>query len=139
MTVNEITAALTARRDKTYWERGVTKYALDLLYDLPLMMELHLANNQTKWESGLTLRALLLNGARDWKQFSYGGCALICDEQICDRLATPSEKIHCQYGRWRPNRNEEWLDVQARALAQAYARICSYVREAENETALQSA
>lgn len=61
----------------------------------------------------------LLNGARDWKEYSYGGCSLIYDYEIAERLCSPSELKKCRDGERQPNRSETWLDVQARALYQA--------------------
>ena len=68
----------------------------------------------------------LLDGAKDWKEYSYGGSALIYDDDIAERLATPSE-IRRQTRKdglsSMANANETWLDVQARALYQASRRI----------------
>ncbi len=33
----------------------------------------------------------MLNGASNWRQFSYGGSALIYNEEIAERLCSPSE------------------------------------------------
>lgn len=33
----------------------------------------------------------LLGGARDWKEYSYGGNSLIYNQDIAERLATSSE------------------------------------------------
>ena len=61
----------------------------------------------------------LLNGADNWAQYSWGGCSFIYDGYIADRLCTPSEWKKTNGGLRRPNKNELWLDVQARALRQA--------------------
>lgn len=63
-----------------------------------------------------------MNGARDWNQYSYGGNACIYDSDIAEGLCTPSELKRRDYGRKKPNAREEWLDVQIRALYQAYNR-----------------
>ncbi|BCV19206.1 hypothetical protein ATOBIA_N14960 [Atopobiaceae bacterium P1] len=62
---------------------------------------------------------VLLNGADSWSKYSYGGCALIYDPEICERYSTPSEIKRTKCGEKRPNAREEWLDVQARECAQA--------------------
>ena len=67
--------------------------------------------------------AAMLNGARDWNEYSCGGCSAIYDEHIARRLCTPSELRRTYYGNRRPNNRETWLDVQARALFQAAANI----------------
>lgn len=65
------------------------------------------------------LRDALLNGAGDWSQYSWGGCALIYDQEIAKALCNPTELKKTRNGERRPNSREEWLDVQARALGQA--------------------
>ena len=74
---------------------------------------------------------LVLNGAENWKEFSYGASALVYDGDIAEHYCTPSElkkvgfkKIDLgNYVEKQPNANEEWLDVQARALRQAWWAI----------------
>ena len=61
----------------------------------------------------------LLNGASNWAEYSYGGCSLIYDTDIAERLCTPSELKRKRGGELPPNTSENWLDVQTRALAQA--------------------
>lgn len=54
-----------------------------------------------------------------------GGNSLIYDQDIANRLATPSEikRVTRKDGSLRkPNASEEWLDTQARALYQASRR-----------------
>lgn len=60
---------------KSYWRRGVRQYAIGLLSGLDL-----LAVEKS------TLHSALLNGASDWSEYSYGGCALISDRDIAARL-----------------------------------------------------
>ena len=62
---------------------------------------------------------ILLNGARDWKEYSWSGNAFVSDFDICQTLATPSEQARKKDGELPPNSRESWLDVQARALHQA--------------------
>lgn len=72
---------------------------------------------------------LVLNGAENWNQFSWGGSGLIYDAEIAEHYSTPSElkKVgfnkENMYVEKQPNANEEWLDVQARALRQAWWAI----------------
>ena len=60
----------------------------------------------------------LLNKA-DWSEYSYGGCALVYDEDIARHYCTPSElrKVTHKDGTIseRANARGIWLDVQARA------------------------
>ena len=91
---------------KSAWSKGVEIYAQEL-------QEFLTENNLP------ATKEAMLNGARDWKEYSYGGCSLIYDCQIAERLCSPSELKRTDNGRLMPNRNENWLDVQARALHQA--------------------
>ena len=118
-TLLAVKAAMSARKDRSAWDRGVTEYALELLDNIEAE-SLDAPVSITKED--------LLNGAQDWSQYSYGGSALIYDCDIAERLCSPSELKRCRGGDWRPNRNEEWLDVQARALNQAARRILAVIR-----------
>ena len=46
---------------------------------------------------------------------------------ICKRLCSPSEQRKTKNGERKPNANEEWLDVQARALCQAARLVIDIV------------
>lgn len=103
---------------RSAWDRGVARYALDLINSLEERDIHEIAPN-----SPLFLKQCL-NGADDWRQYSNGGCSLICDCEIVERLATDSEKRRYNAGRLeRPNARESWLDCQARALFQAFRLI----------------
>lgn len=91
------------------WKRGVQGYALGMLEDLDPDLDLR---------PGRTERALL-NGAHDWGEYSWAGCALAYDEDIAKAVCVPGELARTRGGRLRPNEAEEWLDVQARACFQA--------------------
>ena len=106
-TINEIIVTIESANPRSAWGRGVKAYALELLEDLP---------SNVSYGSVASLEADLLNGARNWSQYSWGGCSLIYYEDIASRLCTPSELKKTRNGERRPNAREEWLDVQARAL-----------------------
>ncbi len=112
---------------RSRWGRAVQEDAYDLAEELRAggVEEL-----PTDYEE---LCALLLNGARDWAQWSWGGCGLCYDEDIAERYCTPSELARCRGGLRRPNRREEWLDVQARAMAQAARLVRATVRKVSDE------
>jgi hypothetical protein len=101
------------------WTTGVNEYAEELRE--------FLAENNLE-----ATKENMLNGARDWNEYSYGGSSLIYDDDIAERLATPSEiKSRTRKdGSLNQNANarETWLDVQARALYQASRKI---LREAK--------
>jgi hypothetical protein len=91
---------------KSAWSKGVETYAQEL-------QEFLAENNLPATKENL------LNGASNWREYSYGGCSLVYDYEIAERLCTPSEIKRTDNGRLQPNRNETWLDCQARALFQA--------------------
>lgn len=99
---------------RSAWGRGVLEYARDLVESLPDDWEYSNAN---------LLEKELLNGASSWNEYSWGGCALIYDADICERLASPSEQKRKKGGELAPNSRESWLDCQARALFQAFILI----------------
>ena len=100
---------------RSAWDRGVAKYALDIISDLK-----ERGINEVTPESPLFLKQCL-NGAESWHQYSIGGCSLICDFEIVERLSTDSEKRKFKAGRLeRPNAWESWIDCQGRALNQAF-------------------
>jgi len=118
---NEIIESIRARKTRSAWDRGVQAYAIELLEDL---------------EGEEITREALLNGASDWSEYSQGGCALIYDADIAERLCSPSELRKTRGGERNPNRRETWLDVQARALSQAFRLINREKEHMERELAI---
>ena len=110
---------LENRKDRSAWDKGVTIYALELLDEIKESIDYNGKEPETMEE----LKKIALNGAENWDEYSWGGCSLIYNGDIAERLCTPSELKKTQNGERRPNSREEWLDVQARALRQAYNRI----------------
>ena len=97
--------ALKKEKARSAWKKGVILYAIEILDNLEDKKEITEKN--------------LLNGAKDWHQYSEDGCALIYNIDICHRLCTPSEIKKTREGERRPNKQENWIDAQARALYQA--------------------
>lgn len=124
-TIEEIRKELEARNDRSAWNNGVNEYALELLEKLE---EYRDYNKTDKHVHPLELEAELLNGAKNWSAYSWCGSALFYNYDIAKRLCTPSELKKTRNGERRPNSREEWLDVQARALFQAYKRIIDISR-----------
>ena len=102
---------------RSAWNHGVMRYALELINTVEVGEEI--------------TEKKMLKGAKDWKEYSYGGCALIWDELICRRLCTPSEIKKTRNGERKPNKYETWMDVQARALYQAARLIMKIKKEVE--------
>lgn len=119
-TIEEIRKELETRNDRSKWNKGVTVYALELLDNLEEFREF---NEADKHIHPLEVEHELLNGARNWIAYSWGGSSLIYDFDIAERLCTPSELKRSRNGERNPNSREQWLDVQARALSQACGLI----------------
>ena len=117
--------SIESEKQRSAWDKGVTEYALELVEQLAEQIdggyfdELELGNTKV-------VKIALLNGAKDWNQYSWGGCSLIYDCDIAKRLCCPSELRKTHNGERRPNSKEEWLDTQARALTQAANRVNGY-------------
>ena len=114
-------ALATIPAGRSAWGRGVHAYASELVESIDDSADL---SNET------LLRKALLNGADDWRQYSEGGCALVYDADIAERVCSPSELKRCKGGERQPNARENWLECQARALAQAAALVRRAYRKA---------
>ena len=123
-----VRASIEAENQRSAWNRAVTVYALELLDDLAEAAE-HGYFDPADLAAPKMLKKALLNGADSWSQYSWGGCSLIYNSDIAERVCTPSELKKRNGGEWRPNSCEEWLDVQARALFQACNRIVRHARK----------
>lgn len=114
--------ALEADRamNRSAWGRGVVMYAQEMVDHF-----------ETEYNYGLkdftpsvkNLEKVLLNGAENWHEYSWGGSSLIYDCDIAKRLCSPSELKKTKGGLNRPNGREDWLDVQERALRQAFRAL----------------
>lgn len=127
-TIKAIKRELKKEKGASCWARGVLTYAAELLDDLYYLEESEELNYNTA-------EKVLLNGADNWKQYSWGGCSLIYNGDICERLATPSEQKRKKGGELNPNNSEQWLDTQARALYQASHKIKSIIYKLDNKGA----
>lgn len=100
------------KKERGAYGRGVYEYAFDIID----VLEEYEPEELEAVKNRQYLKKLMLKGAESTKEASYGACFLIYDEDIAERLCNPSELKKTKHGQRRPNRNEEWLDVQARAL-----------------------
>ena len=116
-TINEIINAIENENARSAWRKGVKEYAVMMLENFT---DGDFENVSTRKE----IKEILLNGAKTWHEYSYGGCALIYDTDIAKTLCTPSELKLKKGGELQPNSRENWLDVQAKALSHAYDLIC---------------
>ena len=124
----KIKSILENRKDRSAWDKGVTVYALEMLDEVAEHIDYGGKEPETRTE----FKGIALNGANSWNQYSWGGSSLIYDCDIAERLCTPSELKKTRGGERRPNSQEEWLDVQARALQQAFRRLAIAWETANN-------
>lgn len=123
MILEEVRKTLMNRKHKSAFDRGITQYALELLDNFEEAVK------RSHIDETSINRDILLNGAHDWTEYSYGGCSFIFDSDIAERLCTPSELKKKKGGELQPNSYELWLDVQARALNQACERLLKAFRD----------
>ena len=123
-TVAEIRKAINEKNPRYAWNKGVKAYMLEFLDHVK---DYHKLNENDEVRK-VTITELL-NGARDWEQYSYGGCSLIYDEDIAERLCPPSMQKKKDHRR----RDTPWLDVQARALGEAAAALIRLVNKMSKE------
>ena len=102
---------------RSAWNNGVKTYAIELLDDAASNRECE------EFASLQELKDAILNGASDWMQYSEGGCSLIYNKDIAERLCNPTELKRTKNGTNNPNSRENWVQVQARALFQAWELI----------------
>lgn len=115
VTKEQLLAAVSAHKaGRGAWSRGVHTYAVELVEGLDDSADL---SNES------LLSKAILNGADSWRQYSEGGCALIYDADIAERLCAPSELKRVKGGDRQPNARESWIECQARALWQAHKVI----------------
>jgi hypothetical protein len=118
-TKSALASAIAARPiGRSAWSKAVTAYCDDLLESI-----------ESEEIEPDTLKSVLLNGAQTWSEYSYGGCSLIYDADIAERVCCPSELKKTRGGERQPNSRETWLDCQARALFQAASRILRTARQ----------
>lgn len=122
MKVSELIKAIEGNKVRSAWDKAVNTYAIELLEQL---------NKNDDFVGSPADKKALLNGADSWEQFSYGGCSLIYNGDIAERVCSPSEYKKTKEGERNPNKYESWLDVQARALTQASNRIIKTVKRLE--------
>lgn len=107
---------------RSAWSKGVALYAHELIDDLEMDIRDGF-HSPTVLGNVAELEKAMLNGAEAWKQYSEGGCAFCYDHQIAKRLCTPGELRKTDYGRKDPNPHESWIDIQSRALYQAFRMV----------------
>ena len=97
---------------RSTWDKAVWSDAFEMV-----------SLSETEEFNSSNYEKILLNGASSWHEYSWGGCALVYNIDIARHYCTPSELKKTREGLRRPNKEEDWLDVQARALSQACRKV----------------
>ncbi len=124
----KINEKIKEKTKRSQWSWGVTEYALELSKEL----EENILGGYFKTKnlnSNKRTEKQLLNGANNWKQYSRDGNSLIYNQDIARRLCNDTELKKTQDGKRRPNKRENWLDYQARALQEAANRVQKSIKE----------
>ena len=108
MKKQEIIKKLEELRIRSAWMRGVVEVA-------------HMIIEKAECEEikSEEIEAIAKDGASSLEKAVYGGCYLIYDHQIAETFCNKSELKRTKNGLKDPNKSENWLDVQHRALMQA--------------------
>lgn len=115
-TKEKIINKLEETKCRSAWGRARIQYAVEIIEALD-------KESIDEWYRSKAFERTCLNGAADWAEYSWGGCSLIYDKDIAERTCAPYELKLVDGGRKAPNKNESWLDVQARCLTQAFCQI----------------
>lgn len=122
MLKNKMYEKLRKYQQKSAWEKGVKLYAYEIVENV--IKNYKYSSNDVNIEYNFSNIEEQMSGSSSWKEYSRGGRSLIYDIDIAQRLCTYSELKRLKKGYIedevrRPNKNEDWLEVQARALNQA--------------------
>ena len=98
VTKQKLLSAVAAHKaGRSAWSRAVHTYAVELVESLEDGADL---------SNEVMLQKALLNGASSWAQYSEGGCALVYNADIAERLCSPSELKRVRGGERQPNSRE---------------------------------
>lgn len=115
--IRDIRDEIDATPGGSAWIFGVHCYAVDILSGYID------GRGLTIWDEAERIGKIteedLLNGAKDWRQYSRTGNSLIYNRDICYRLCGRKALEWTQEGELPPNDHADWLDLQAKALQQA--------------------
>ena len=129
--IQAVTNEVNNTKTRSAWNKGVKVYALEMLESFEEWRRWNEENRESVPELD---EETALNGASDWIAWAYGGCGLVYDCAIAERLCTPSELRKLQYktgAMTQPAPCTNWLDIEARAAVQAWRMIAEAVRKLE--------
>ena len=125
VTIGQLLTAIKRYKPRSAWDNGVKLSAIDIIEYLEPDPRYQIDNiNQ--------FEKILLDGNRNWREYSANGLPLSFEQDIARRFCNPSELKKVQkktkdvWGAWeyrRPNSDENWFDLQGRASYQAFELI----------------
>ena len=124
LNINELMQEIGATRARSYWDKAVKTYALELVEELNKSIKAGRANIESI-KSVDDLEAVLKSGAPCWNAYSdWGlGCSLESAQEIARRVCTPSELKRYKGGEIFPNECQTWQEIQGTALFCAWNDI----------------
>ena len=129
MTIEKLKSILEEEYESTKgtYKKAVILYALELVDNIGdnYTTTQEQRDNLEKIEKQ-ELKALALNGADSWSQYSWGGCSLCYNYDILERLFCPS--IVKKYENADTVQGVQLLDRQANALARAFNLILDIIK-----------
>ena len=124
MDISRIIEAIEKQEPKSQDHKARRLYALEMLAGL--------AENKGavyQWDNLRQNVIDMLNGAENWQQYNDGGCSLVYNRDIAERIMTPSE-----FKRWENSTSEpDLLGRQYRYLLRAVSLIKFTYRCLKNE------
>ena len=129
MTIEKLKSILEEEYESTKgtYKKAIILYALELVDNIGdnYTTTQEQRDNLEKIEKQ-ELKALALNGAHSWSQYSWGGCSLCYNCDILERLFCPS--IVKKYENADTVQGVHLLYRQANALAQAFNHILYIIK-----------
>lgn len=122
--LSELSEKIESLNLRSAWSKGVKEYAEELIAKLEEYADYNGTPGTISALNSTDFEHICLNGADNWNAYSYGGCSLIYNTDIAERLCAPWELKRTKNGQNDPNARELWIDVQARALRQAFDLLC---------------
>lgn len=126
--IQAVSNEVMSNKTRSAWSKGVKAYALDILANFE---EWQKFNESEGLECPELDERTALNGASNWSSWAYGGCGLVYDAYIAERLCTPLELRKLDGGAKVPAGAATWCDIEARAARQAWQMIAEAVRKLE--------
>ncbi len=117
--------------ERSCWKRGVMRIAAMMLEEAIAGYKCGNSELPATWAE---TEKILLNGANDWEQYVFGGCALVYDEDIAKTLLTPTDlkrwynsSSDCVPGKQKQGMT--MMDLEVRAARQAAHEISRLYRQ----------